>query len=1173
MRRSVINNYIKIALLSLLLLLAANNNTFAAQQETPVSSPQTYEQILQELSQNFCQAYIKKDETALRQLWSNRASTLDNYQSSIKQLFTYPEQIESIVDCLVKTEIKDNDTAIIKVGLIFIAIKPSTNDNNITSTKPQRGKRSFLLECIKEDGYWRISNIKGYMDVMADQLLTMESASARQVLLKQEYDFYTLELARKLYQKAFSYLKNGNNSQASNVLYLALEVTNQRQIDPDYPEFATAIYMGLGVSHNGERKFELALKSLEQALALAKQYNNKATIGKIYTNLGNYYSSQKDYYKTLEYYRESLAIKTELGDEKGIAQLNNNLGIIYQVIGDDQAAYEALQKSLATHEKLRNMEGIATTCNTLGNYLFGHRNDTEAIEIFKKGLSAAQEIKNDSAIALTYHNLAGIYRAQGDFKLALKYYFNSLTILEKLKDIDSLVKAYNGIGIIYQEQGDNLTALKYYQRSLKILGHTVDESEIAFVLHLMGAAYRAMGQNELALSYYCESLALSEKNREQIRIATTLFNMGNTYTVLGHYEQAEKSYRQSLANATTDLPLQTQIWNGLAELYETQNKYEQALEFSQKSIELAHQLNSFDIFWEPRETAARVLFQLNKPDEARKSFQEAISMIEKNRNQVGGAQQDQPNFLAKRVSPYYGMIKLLLNQNNNYEALYYAEMSKSRVLLDVLQGGRINIKKHMTPVQQQEEENLKRAITVCQAKLALVNSNLDKEKNSSNTTRKWQSEQENLQKDLTIARQKLQEFWQNLYAQLPELKHQRAEEQPVNKHDLCNLLSDSNRALLEYVVMDDNCYLFLLTRKKSLKEENNTKNSDDELDLQVYRLDISKNNLIELINKFRTGLITNTKSDYLSIGQLLYQKMIMPAQDRLKDKQELIIVPDNVIWTLPFQALVQKVDQLDHFLIETKAISYSPSLTALKEMIKLSEQHKKKYQNNNLLAFANPMIPEESFVVNNEGDSTTLKDFYPLVEAEQLAKDLTNQYGDNQSKCYIGNNATEKQLKAVINNYKTIIFATHGVFNKADPMSSYLVLSRTGVDDLEDGLLQAREIIEMDLTADMIILSACDTGLGELSIGEGIVGLMWSVFVAGCPTTVVTQWKVKSDSTKDFVLNFYNKLQANPNNSKAEVLRQATIQLIKNKRFSSPYYWAAFSIVGNIDCVITDTSH
>jgi CHAT domain-containing protein len=127
-------------------------------------------------------------------------------------------------------------------------------------------------------------------------------------------------------------------------------------------------------------------------------------------------------------------------------------------------------------------------------------------------------------------------------------------------------------------------------------------------------------------------------------------------------------------------------------------------------------------------------------------------------------------------------------------------------------------------------------------------------------------------------------------------------------------------------------------------------------------------------------------------------------------------------------------------------------------------------------------------------------------------------------------------------------------------MYSHVVLAQSG-DQKEDGLLEAWEIMQMDLQADLAVLSACETARGRIGAGEGVIGLSWALFVAGCPTTVVSQWKVESSSTTELMLAFHRNLQLGAN--KSEALRQAALKLMNDKRYNHPFYWAGFIVVGN----------
>ena len=174
-------------------------------------------------------------------------------------------------------------------------------------------------------------------------------------------------------------------------------------------------------------------------------------------------------------------------------------------------------------------------------------------------------------------------------------------------------------------------------------------------------------------------------------------------------------------------------------------------------------------------------------------------------------------------------------------------------------------------------------------------------------------------------------------------------------------------------------------------------------------------------------------------------------------------------------------------------------------------------------------------------------------------------YGAARSKIYIGAEAREDRLKVEAAQARVLHFATHGILNNASPMYSHLVLAQG--DKNEDGLLEAWELMRLDLRADLAVLSACETARGRFGAGEGVIGLTWALFTAGVPSTLVSQWKVESNSTRDLMLSFHRQLwataTAKSKATKAEALRLAALKLMKNPQTSHPFYWAGFVLVGD----------
>ncbi|HEU4387058.1 MAG TPA: CHAT domain-containing protein, partial [Blastocatellia bacterium] len=171
------------------------------------------------------------------------------------------------------------------------------------------------------------------------------------------------------------------------------------------------------------------------------------------------------------------------------------------------------------------------------------------------------------------------------------------------------------------------------------------------------------------------------------------------------------------------------------------------------------------------------------------------------------------------------------------------------------------------------------------------------------------------------------------------------------------------------------------------------------------------------------------------------------------------------------------------------------------------------------------------------------------------------------SKVYVGASAREALAKSEMPGCDVLHFATHGLLDDGNPMYSHIVLSRDEANRDEDGLLEAREIMALDLTARIAVLSACETARGGISPGEGVIGMSWSFFVAGCPTTVVSQWRVNSASTSQLMIEFHRNLlsgssRVRPRWWKADALRNAMLTLLKTPKYKEPYYWAGFVVVG-----------
>jgi CHAT domain-containing protein len=293
----------------------------------------------------------------------------------------------------------------------------------------------------------------------------------------------------------------------------------------------------------------------------------------------------------------------------------------------------------------------------------------------------------------------------------------------------------------------------------------------------------------------------------------------------------------------------------------------------------------------------------------------------------------------------------------------------------------------------------------------------------------------------------------------------------------------------------------------------------------------------------------------------LYDLLLKPAAAQLKGKTSLVIAPDRMLWDLPFQALLSGANR---FLIEDAALAYAPSLTVLREMTKRRSGGASDDGSATLLALGNPRVGKET--ISRAAVTVRSRGLDPLPEAEQEVRTLRRLYGQARSRVYIGPEAREDRFKKEAGQAGILHFATHGILNNASPMYSHLVLAQG--EGGEDGLLEAWELMQLDLKADLAVLSACETARGRIGAGEGMIGLSWAMFIAGVPTTVVSQWKVEAAGTRDLMVNFYSALISRPSaggrrQTRAEALRRASLRLMRNPETHHPFYWAGFVLVGD----------
>jgi CHAT domain-containing protein len=807
-----------------------------------------------------------------------------------------------------------------------------------------------------------------------------------------------------------------------------------------------------------------------------------------------------DFDKALRCSQLEQSLAEKIGDQAGIAGAWVNLGLMKYVQGDYEQALPLEQKALALFEAAGLQRGVATALEKLADIYLALGDYRQSFDCQQKSFRLFEEMNNRTKMADGLSRLASIYGYQNNVKQALSHLERALAIAEDLGDIIRVAILRNNVATEQYEIGNYERALEIYQDLLKQTEGFGDPGGAAMIRYQIGKVFAAQSRYDDALNNFRQALPDIEAAQLKHETAMTLIDMSG--------------------------------------LYLAQGKYAEALPLAGQAVSLSRQTGGLLDLWLALTALGYGQLGLNRLLEARQSFAEAVSIIEKLREQTAGGADERQRYFEGRLRAHHGMLSLLVKENQTWEALVLAERAKARVLLDALQQGRAKVQKAMTAEEQEQELRLKSELTRLNTQLThgTQSGKPDAERISEFKTR------------LEKARLNYEDFQNSLYAAHPELKVNRGEASIIKMKELAALLPDATSALLEYVVTDEATYLFVVTKARDQVAA----------ETKVFTIPIKQTDLAKQIENFRRRLSERNLGVRVP-AQKLYDLLLKPAQSLLSGKSSLVIVPDDRLWELPFQALL---DEGDRYVIERSAVSYAPSLTVLREMRARSDKRRAEAAASTLLALGNPFIGQGTV----ERARLTLRDekLSPLPEAEDEVRALGRLYGARRSKVYIGAEAREDRLKAEAGQARILHFATHGVLNNAAPLYSYLALAQG--DKNEDGLLEAWELMQLDLKADLAVLSACETARGRTSAGEGVIGLTWALFVAGAPATLVSQWEVESASTRDLMLGFHRQLQA-PRAAvkltKAESLRRAALKLMKNPETNHPFYWAGFVLVGD----------
>jgi CHAT domain-containing protein len=744
-----------------------------------------------------------------------------------------------------------------------------------------------------------------------------------------------------------------------------------------------------------------------------------------------------------------------------------------------------------------------------------------------RALRYYEQHPDDVGIVGAYQGRGITYIYEGDFAHALINFNRALSTAERLKFREGIIPALNSIGEVYREQGLPERALDFYQKARAVVANDAAWN-MAFIFNNIGQAYEAMGDRAKAVEFIEKARAVAEKNRMRPRVATSLAVLAKIALDEYRFDDAAHLYEQSLAlgRELRDATAEGRALLGLAEVARRTQHLEVASSRAEESIAVFRKTAQLDRLVAALTTAGRALRARGDQAGAHAKFEEAIAAVELMRGNVAGAEADAQVFFEKRLAPYEEMISLLADAGQNSEALLMAERSSARVLLDVMSGGGSRFADVLSEAEATRQRELERHIAELNQQ---INAAYSVEKRDEGILARLATE-------LEQARHAREHFDAEMIAAHPELKRTHSAA-PVRSIDELGALVADGSVLIKFAVTDERCYAFVVRRGEVRPE------------VAAFPLNITRDELTKRATAFRTA-VADRSLTWQQPARQLFDVLLASSEELWRDTKRLIIAPDGPLWEVPFRALA---DSQHRVLIERFAIALAPSLSALQE-----EQRETGDVRNNAVVFANPALGDKPHAI---AGALAQPAWQPLPQMEKQAHALEKMYAAGSVRAFTGEAAREETAKQELPGAGIIEFATHGVLNDRSPLYSYLLLSQRNLSPSEDGLLEARELMRIPLHARLAILCGCETARGRIGAGEGVIGLAWSLLVAGCPSTIVSQWKVDEAATMPLMLALHRELLAGA--TRADALRRAVMELRKDERYRHPFYWAPFMLVGD----------
>jgi len=868
----------------------------------------------------------------------------------------------------------------------------------------------------------------------------------------------------------------------------------------------------------------------ERKLRLEEVRKDRAALARTIGNLARAYKSLGDTAKSLEYDKRVLKIFEELGDRRRVAQALGNLGSSYRGIGDYPRAREYMERSLAIATELGDRATVAAVLDSLGRVYTELGEFQKALEFHHRALLIAEELGDRSRVVGCLSNIGRVHLNLADYGRAKAYIERYRKICIEIQNRHGEASAFTNLGLIHENRGEYAKALACQERALKLYEQMKVPSSVAYSFENIGNVHSALGAYELALTYQQRALEMRRKLGDRLATAQSLGNLAIAHGRLGAHEREVELYKQALEirRELGDRVGICRAHSNMGGAYGMLKDHTRALQHRERALELATQLGVRRDVATALSGIASAHASLGDLDKAVEFRKRAIALA----NELG--------LLSVEVHNLWALSRLHRQRGDAAAAVKTARLGVQKV--SVMVGG-LAEEQGATASDQWEGLLLGGVFAAYQlndpkaaffflesgragALLESLGSRdslrdvaipeeLREEEQAARAAvlgarvRQERARKTRKRKEIRAARKALEDARGKLLevvARIQRAAKSAADVVYPKAADLEAVQAElaADEALVVYVSFEKNAGALVVTRgaARPVRLFGNQKVDDALAKLALH----------------------DPETDPASALAILHDFLVKPLQLEAATRRVLVAPHKNLAY-LPFTLLMRGRD-----------VTYVPSGSTY-----LALRAERTTQGKDVLALGDP-----DYASNSE------------LASLPATRDEAKSVGDV---VLLGKDATETALGDALKQrarWRAVHLACHGLLDTERPLLSSLALTPGGG---ADGFLTTAEVFRMRISADLVVLSACETGRGKVFKTEGIVGFTRAFMLAGAPRVIVSLWKVDDDATRALMTKFYE-LWRPGKMSTAGALKQAQEFVRGHKKWKHPYFWAAWQLWG-----------